>query len=46
MLKNYDRLSQQDGLATGISYKDMGQLMAQDGTQANLTNADWQKLNA
>ncbi len=46
MLKNYERLSQQDGLATGISYKDMGQLMAQDGAQANLTPADWQKLNA
>lgn len=46
MLKNYDRLSLQDGNAASISYKDMGQLMAKDGTQANLSAKDWQTFNA
>lgn len=46
MLKNYDRIAQQDGAAASISYKDVGKVMAQDGTQASLSQVDWQRLNA
>lgn len=45
LLKNYDRVARQDGLTSGISYRDVGQVMAQDGNKAGLSQADWQKLN-
>lgn len=46
MLKSYDRLAQLDGNAASVSYQDMGKLMAQDGHQATLSGADWEKMNA
>ncbi len=45
MLQNYNRLALQDGNAAAISYKDMGTLMAKDGKQAALSQADWHGLN-
>lgn len=45
MLKNYDRIAQQDGTAASISYKDVGRVMAQDGTQTSLSQSDWQRFS-
>ncbi len=46
MLKNYDKLAQLDGNASGISYQDIGKLANQDQRVATIALADWGKLNA
>lgn len=46
LLANYDGVARLDGAADGISIRDMGKLLNQDGKIATLSEEDWQKLNA
>jgi hypothetical protein len=46
MLKNYAKVAQLDGVASGISTDDTLKLVSGDGKSATLSANDWQKLNA
>jgi hypothetical protein len=45
ILQNYDRLALLDGNAAFVSYKDIGTLMAKDGSRVVLSQSDWRTLN-
>lgn len=46
LLKNYTKVAQLDGNASGISTADTLRLVTQDGRGGTLSSADWSHLNA